>query len=211
MATKPSIGIIGAGRLGTAMARQALTAGYEVRITNSRGPETLSLMLRVLLPGAQAATLEAVIKESDIIILAIPLNQYKALTPQLFAGKIVIDAMNYWPPTEGSIPEFMDENVTSSEYIQQYLLEARVVKTLNHVAYNEIEEHSLPTDHPKRRAIAIAGNNVVAKEQVEQFIDSIGFDAIDLGDLKQGSNFQPDTKLFNARLMKEEIKRIVTN
>jgi predicted dinucleotide-binding enzyme len=210
VATKPSIGIIGAGRLGTAIARQALTAGYEVRITNSRGPETLSLMLRVLLPGAQASTLETVIKDSDIIVLAIPLNQYKALSPQLFAGKIVIDAMNYWPPTEGNISEFMDENVTSSEYIQQYLKDAYVVKTLNHVAYNELEEHSLPTDHPKRRAVAIAGNDTVAKEQVEQFIDSLGFDAIDLGNLKQGNNFQPDTKLFNARLTKDEMVQIVT-
>lgn len=210
MTTNPTIGIIGAGRLGTAIARQALDAGYVVRITNSRGPDTLKLMLNVLLSGAQAATLEAVVKDSDIIVLAIPLNQYKTLVPQLFAGKIVIDAMNYWPPTEGAIPEFMDENITSSEYIQQYLKDAYVVKTLNHVAYNEIEEHSLPSAHPKRRAIAIAGNHADAKKQVEQFINSLGFDPIDLGDLSSGSKFQPDTKLFNARLMKTEIEQIAT-
>jgi 8-hydroxy-5-deazaflavin:NADPH oxidoreductase len=199
---------VGAGRLGTAVARQSLAAGYSVRMTNSRGPETLQLMLQVLLPGVIAAQLEELIEQSNIIILAIPLNQYSTLSPELFAGKIVIDAMNYWPPTEGEISEFMDESRTSSEYIQRYLKEAHVVKTLNHVAYNELEEHSLPTGSSARRAIAIAGDHRAAKEQVASFIDTLGFDAIDLGKLNQGRAFQPDTPLFNARLSKDEIMRI---
>lgn len=209
MASKLAIGIIGAGRLGTAIARQSLAAGHAVRIANSRGPESLKLMLSVLMPNAVAAEVDVVIKESDIIVLAIPLNQYKTLPPALFAGKIVIDAMNYWPPTEGDIPEFMDENVTSSEYIQQYLKDACVIKTLNHVAYNELEEHSLPPSDPKRRAIAMVGDSADAKKQAAQFIDSLGFDAIDLGGLKHGNKFQPDTKLFNARLTKAEIEQTV--
>jgi predicted dinucleotide-binding enzyme len=207
--TESIIGIIGAGRLGTAIARQSLKAGYNVNISNSRGPQSLELMLGVLLPGAMALTVNEAAQKSDIIILAMPLNRYSALDPKWFAGKIVIDAMNYWPPTEGEIPEFMNEQVTSSEYLQQYFDQARIVKTLNHVAYSEIEEHSLPPAHPQRRAIAIAGDDVAAKKQAEQFIDTLGFDTTDLGDLKQGSKFQPDTKLFNARLTKEEMKQIV--
>jgi predicted dinucleotide-binding enzyme len=208
MTNKPTIGVIGAGRLGTAIARQSLTAGYTVRIANSRGPETLTLMVSVLLPGAVAVTVEEAIDASDIVILAVPLNQYSTLSPTLFVGKIVIDAMNYWPPTEGDIAEFMNEKVSSSEYIQQYLPGAQVVKTLNHVAYNELEEHSLPPSHPKRRAIAMVGDDGDVKKQVAQFIDSLGFDAVDLGDLAHGNKFQPDTKLFNARLTKAEIKHI---
>ena len=210
MASKLSIGIIGAGRLGTAIARQSLAAGHAVRIANSRGPESLKLMLSVLLPNAVAAEIGTVIEESDIIVLAIPLNQYMTLDPQLFIDKIIIDAMNYWPPTEGDIPEFMDDNVTSSEYIQQYFKDAHVIKTLNHVAYSELEEHSLPASHPKRRAIVIVGDWPEAKDYVAQFIDSLGFDAIDLGTLSQGHKFQPDTELFNARLTKAEIEHIVT-
>jgi predicted dinucleotide-binding enzyme len=167
-------------------------------------------MLGVLLPGAVALTVKDVIHNSDIIILAIPLNKYSVLDPDWLADKIVIDAMNYWPPTEGEIPEFMNEQVTSSEYLQQYFDKARIVKTLNHVAYNEIEEHSLPLAHPQRRAIALAGDDVVAKKQAEHFIDTLGFDTIDLGELKQGSKFQPDTKLFNARLTKAEVEQILS-
>lgn len=201
------IGIIGAGRLGTAIARQSLKAGYEVRISNSRGPQSLELMLGILLPGAIAMTVEDVIDHSDIIILAMPLNKYKTLTPEWLTGKLVIDAMNYWPPTEGAIPEFMDETVTSSEYLQQHFSGARIVKTLNHVAYNEIEEHSLPEGRHGRRAIALAGDDAAAKGQVAHYISSLGFDAFDVGVLGRGRAFQPDTQLFNARLTKDEIQQ----
>jgi len=205
MQPKPTIGIIGAGRLGTAIAKQSLAAGYEVRIANSRGPESLGLMLSVLLPGALAATVDEVVGESDIIVLAIPLNQHVSLKPALFDGKTVIDAMNYWPPTEGDIPEFMNEAVTSSEYIQQYLKGAKVVKTLNHTAYNELEQHSLVRGSAARRAIILAGNDAPAKMIVAQFIDDIGFDPVDFGELSSGKRFQPDTPLFNARFSASDL------
>jgi len=208
---KPTIGIIGAGRLGTTLARQTLKAGYNVRIANSKGPETLTLILSVLLPEAQASTVHDVIQLSDIIVLAIPLNKYKTLPPELFHNKIVIDAMNYWPPTEGRIEEFANENSSSSVYIQHYLPQATVVKTLNHVAYNELEEHSLPFGNPNRRAIAIASDDKEAKLKVEKFINDLGFDTVDLGKLEEGKKFQPDTKLFNARYTADEIKKLVKN
>ena len=199
MKNKPKIGIIGAGRLGTAVARQSLKAGYEVAIANAHGPESLRLTLSVLLPGAKAMEVSDLIAASEIIILAIPLNQYSTLAPDSLAGKIVIDAMNYWPPTEGDIPEFMTEGVTSSEYLQQYFKAARLVKTLNHIAYNELEEHGLLPNTPSRRAVALVGNDEDAKKAVEAFIGDLGFDPVDLGDLAQGKKFQPDTQLFNTR------------
>lgn len=157
--TKPIIGIIGAGRLGTALARQALIAGYHVHIANSQDPQTLTLILSVLLPNAKAETVLDLVKKSDIIILAIPLNKYKTLSAKLFKNKIVIDAMNYWPSTEGKIPEFENKDSSSSEYIQSYFKNAALIKTLNHVAYNELAEHSLPIGANNRRAIVMAGNN----------------------------------------------------
>jgi len=208
---KPTIGIIGAGRLGTVLAKQALKAGYKVRIANSRGPETLSLILRVLLPVAQAATVHDVIELSDIIILAIPLNKYKSLPPELFHNKIVIDAMNYWPPTEGRIEEFDDDTSSSSVYMQKYLTKARLVKTLNHVAYNELNEHSLPEGNPNRRAIVMASDDKEAKLQIAKVINDLGFDPVDLGRLEEGKKFQPGTNLFDARFTESEIKTHVTN
>jgi len=207
MHNKPNIGIIGAGRLGTAIAGQSLKAGYQVRIANSRGPDSLGLTLRVLLPGAQAANVDDVVTGSDIIVLAIPLNQYATLRPDLFDGKIVIDAMNYWPPTEGDIPEFMNDAVTSSEYIQQYLRGAKVVKTLNHTAYNELAQHSLSVGSPARRAIALAGDDASAKATSTAFIHDIGFDPVDLGELSQGRAFEPDTPLFNARFSAADLRK----
>jgi predicted dinucleotide-binding enzyme len=207
--SRPVIGVIGTGRLGTAVARQALKAGYQVYVANSRGPQSLELLLDVLLPGAVAAEIQEVAHKSDLTILAMPLNKYHTLDPSWLAGKLVIDAMNYWPPTEGEIAEFMNPTVTSSEYLQQYFNQARIVKTLNHVAYNEIESHSTPSGHVGRRAIALASNDSAAKKQVEQFIDTLGFDAVDVGELQRGSAFQPDTKVFNARLTREEMKQLV--
>jgi predicted dinucleotide-binding enzyme len=196
---KPRIGIIGAGRLGTALARGSIKAGYNVAIANSREPESLNLTLRVLIPEAKATTIADLIDRSDIIILAIPLNQHKTLEPGAFTDKIVIDAMNYWPPTEGKVEGFTDPEVGSSERIQQYLNNAKVVKTLNHVAYNELEEQALPTTSPTKRAIAIAGDDEDAKAKVADLIRAIGFDPVDIGGLSNGRFIQPDTELFNTR------------
>jgi len=207
--TKPRIGIIGAGRLGTVIARQALAAGYHVTIANSKkDPTSLRFILSVLLPEAEPASVQAVVEQSDIVVLAIPLNKYRQLQPDLFAHKLVIDAMNYWPLTEGHIAEFEDDYSSSSEYIQGYLPRATVVKSLNHVAYNEIEEHSLPEGDPDRRAILVAGDDADAKRQVREFINDLGFDSVDLGELKEGKTFQPGTKLFNTRFSAQDLKGI---
>jgi len=206
MKNKERIGVIGSGRLGTALSRQLLKNGYEVRIANSRGPQSLALMLGVLLPDAIAATVDDAVSASDVIILAIPSHQYTTLHPAAFEGKIVIDAMNYWSPVEGEIAEFMDPNIGSSEYIQTYLKGAKVVKSLNHVAYNELEEYNLRTGDPKRRAVALAGDDMDAKQLVSELIDVIGFDAVDLGPLSTGKQFQPDTPLFNARYTAAELR-----
>lgn len=204
--TKPTIGIIGAGRLGTVLTRQALKKEYVVRIANSKGPESLQLILSVLMPKAIASTVEETITKSDLVILAIPLHQYKNLDPELFQGKIIIDAMNYWPSTEGYIEEFSGNTSSSSEFLQSYFHKATLIKTLNHVAHNELDEHSLPKGDPERRAIALAGDDTKAKKTVEQFIDDLGFDSIDAGELKEGRKFQPDTKLFNARYTQKEME-----
>lgn len=195
---RPILGIIGAGRLGTTLARAALSADYTVNIANSKDPVTLQLIASVMFPAASLKTAADVIAASDIVILAIPLSKFSTLPPAAFLGKIVIDAMNYWPSTEGRLAEF-EAGGGSSELIQAKLPQATVVKALNHVAYHELLEHSLPPGSAGRRAVALAGDDPDAKRLVEGLIDALGFDPLDIGSLSEGTRLQPGGDLFNHR------------
>ena len=154
-----TIGILGAGRVGTAIARRAIAAGYAVKIATSKSPAEIALLLEIMVPDARAATAQEVIAESDIVILALPLSKYRQLQPELLAGKIVIDAMNYWAPTDGTIPEFETE-ASSSEVVQKFLLQSRLVRSFNHMGYHEIDEEARPKGDSERRALAIAGDDM---------------------------------------------------
>ncbi|MBI3889235.1 NAD(P)-binding domain-containing protein [Candidatus Saccharibacteria bacterium] len=205
----PKIGIIGAGKLGTALARMFAGSYENVAIINSRAPDSLKLQLQILLPGVQAMEVHELIKWADIIILATPLRQYQTLPLSEMAGKIVVDAMNYWSPVDGKIAEFEKYADSSSELIAQSIPGARIVKTLNTVAYSELEEHALPKGDEKRRAIALAGDDTDANALVAQLIDAIGFDAVTIGMLKNGTLLQPDTELFNVRVTADEMYAVL--
>lgn len=166
------------------------------------------LQLQVLLPKASAMELPDLVIWADIIVLAVPLQAYRTLPLMQMKGKIVIDAMNYWAPVDGKLPEFDAYAGSSSERVAETIPGARLVKTLNSVAYNELEEHALPPGSPDRRAIALAGDDAAAKQTVAELIDAIGFDPVDLGGLAKGRLFEPDTQLFNHRLTKKDIAAI---
>lgn len=183
--------------------RLALRAGYRVAIANSGDLENLTLQLSIMAPEATPAIAEDVVRGSDVIILAIPLHQYKTLKPEWFAGKVVIDAMNYWPPAEGHIAEF-DREASSSEVIAAYLPDAQVVKALNHIAYGELE-----ADAGTGRAMVLAGDDNASKKVVEQFIADIGYDPIDLGNIQDGARQQPDTPLFDTRYTRATLPKMV--
>ena len=203
------IGIIGAGRLGTALGRGLSRAGYDVAIINAHGTESLSLQLSVVLPGVIAKTVPELTGWADVVILAVPLPRFTEINPQLLNGKIVIDAMNYWAPVDGRLPAFDAYRGSSSELVAEHLPGARVVKTFNSVAYGELIEGSQSVGSLKRRAIPLAGDDPMAKRIAVELIDAIGFDAVDLGALSRGKLFQPDTNLFNQRLSAAGIMRLV--
>ncbi|WP_246036368.1 NADPH-dependent F420 reductase [Sinomonas susongensis] len=137
-----SIGILGAGRVGTAVARAALKAGYEVRIATSRPVEDIALIVEIITPGAVAVT-AAEAAQADIVVLALPLHNYRTLDAGALADRVVVDAMNYWEPTDGAMPELGDGRGTS-EAVQDFLEASRVVKTLNHIGYHELEADGRP-------------------------------------------------------------------
>jgi predicted dinucleotide-binding enzyme len=203
------IGILGAGRVGTALARQAIKAGYEVRVATARPPSEIAFILDFMAPGAIADTAEAAVRDSDIVVLAVPLGKYQTLAPNLFAGKIVIDAMNYWAPTDGKIAEFEGE-VASSRVIQRYLPQARLVRALNHVGYHDLEEQSLPEGHPERQAMALAGDDADARVAVADFIDRLGYDPVDAGTLTAAGRFDAGTPIFGGRFHRHEMEHLLS-
>lgn len=208
--TKPvrTVGILGAGRLGTALARQALRAGYEVEIATASPPADVALILEFMAPGARAVSAEALARDADIVVLAVPLGKYRTLRPETLSGKIVIDAMNYWAPTDGTIAAFEGE-ASSSEVVQEFLAGARLVKTLNHIGYHELEDEGLPPGSPGRRALAVAGDDAEARAAVALFIDRLGFDAVDAGPLSTARLFAAGTAIFGGRFRRDEMERLL--
>lgn len=205
-----TIGILGAGRVGTALARQALKAGYTVKIATAKPADEISMIVDIVTPGAVAVeTAEAA--AADLVVAAVPLHKYRTLDPELLAGKTVIDVMNYWAPIDGESEDFEKDPRTTSEVIQEFLNDSTLVKSLNHIGYHELEEDDLPAGAPDRRALAMASDDSAAKELVATFIGALGFDPVDAGPLAAGRAFQPGTQIFNDSHNAEQMQALLTS
>jgi predicted dinucleotide-binding enzyme len=201
------LGIVGAGKAGTAIARAAVAGGYDVAISGSGSAERIGLIVEVLAPGARALTTEEVVRQADLIVLAIPLHRYRELRRDLFAGKILIDAMNYWDEIDGVDGPFATAPAGTSVLVQEWFPSATVVKSLNHLGYFKFEKSRRPHGTPGRIAIAAAGSDRSAVEDVLQLIDSLGFDAVDGGSLESGLALQPGGPIFGAGYSAEELSK----
>lgn len=186
------LGIIGAGKLGTALARAALAAGYEVAIAGSGPAEQISLQVEILAPGAVPMTVDGVVEFADAVVLAVPTHRFRQLPADQFDGKVLIDAMNHWPDTDGDDPELADAPDGSSSIVQARFPGARVVKSLNQLGYHELDEYARGRGAPDRIAIAAAGKDRLAVEAVMRLIDDLGFDPVDAGELARGRKLEPD-------------------
>jgi predicted dinucleotide-binding enzyme len=194
------IGIIGAGRVGTAIARASLAAGHTVSVAGSGTPDQLALVARFTMPGVTIGSARDVVAGADLAIIAVPLKKFTTLDPGLFSGLTVIDVMNHWTPLDGVVPGFSGNPAPTSELVQHALPEARVVKTLNHIGYHELESDARPEGSPDRRALAIASDDAEAARLVAGFVDSLGFDPVIGGSLHDSAAFQPGTSIFDDRL-----------
>lgn len=199
------VGILGAGRVGMALARQALRSGFTVLVATAKPPSEIALTVATVAPGVDTVTAEELVRDSDVIVLAIPLRKYRTLRPELLAGKVVVDIMNYWAPTDGIVPEF-EATVPSSLAIQHFLPEARLVRTLNHLAYHEFEDDALPAGSAGRRAVAVAGDDPAARDMVAAMIDQLGFDPVDAGPLAAARAYAPGTALFGVALTRRQME-----
>jgi predicted dinucleotide-binding enzyme len=202
-----TIGLIGAGHIGSQVARLAVAHGYRVVISNSRGPETLAALVAELGPNARAATVADAAKAGDLVVVTMPLKNYQQVPVEPLAGKIVIDTNNYYPQRDGRIPELDAESTTSSELLQAHLKTSKVVKSFNHIAAAQLTTDGQPAGSTNRRAMVIAGDDADAKTTVSRLLDQFGFDSVDAGPLKEGWRIQPDTPGYAARRTAAELRR----
>jgi predicted dinucleotide-binding enzyme len=202
-----TIGLIGAGHIGSQLARLAVANGYAVVISNSRGPQTLAALVAELGPNARAATAAEAGKAADIVVVTVPLKNYKAVPVEPLAGKVVVDTNNYYPQRDGHIPELDDESTTVSELLQAHLPTSKVVKAFNHIYAHELTSHGQPAGSKNRRAFVIAGDDDQAKATVSRLIDQFGFDTVDAGPLKEGWRIQRDTPGYGPRRTAEELRK----
>jgi predicted dinucleotide-binding enzyme len=202
-----TIGFIGAGHIGSQVARLALANGYGVVMSNSRGPETLAALVRGLGDRARASTALEAATAGDIVVVSIPLKAIGTVPVEPLAGKIVIDTNNYYPARDGHIRELDEEKTTTSGLLQARLPKAKVVKAFNHIYAAEITSHGQPAGTPNRRALVIAGNDAGAKGVVTKMLDQFGFDTVDAGPLSESWRIQRDTPGYGPRRNAMELKR----
>ena len=202
-----TLGLIGAGHIGSQLARLAIANGYSVVISNSRGPETLSGLVAELGPKARAATPADAAKAGDIVVVTLPLKNYKTVPVEPLAGKVVIDTNNYYPQRDGQIPELDNESTTVSELLQAHLPKSKVVKAFNHLYAASLTTDGQPAGSSNRRALVIAGDDKDAKETVIRLIDQFGFDTVDAGPLKEGWRIQRDTPGYGPRRNAGELRQ----
>ena len=175
------VGIIGAGRLGQAMARTALRAGRSVVIANSRGPKSLALVVSALGEGVSAGTVDEA-ASADIVVVAVPWDRVPEAVQGLdWNSQLVIDATNDWAADDR-------QGRTSSELVADLVAGARLVKAANTLSAEVLG--SDPNEAGGRRVIFISGDDAGAKAEVVALFQDAGFAAIDLGDLGTGGAMQ---------------------
>jgi len=200
-----TVGLIGAGHIGSQVARAAIASGYDVVISNSRGPQTLAGLVSELGPQARAGTAEEAANAGDLVVVAIPLRAIGDVPAEPLVGKVVIDTNNYYPQRDGHIAALDDGSLTSSGLLQERLTGAHVVKAFNHIYAHQITSDATPPRTENRRALVIAGDDLVAKAQVAELIDGFGFDVVDVGPLSESWRIEPGAPAYGASMNFEEL------
>jgi hypothetical protein len=196
------IAIIGSGKIGSTAARLFIGAGHEVAIANRRGPQSLEPLQRELGAALQPASIEDAVRFGDVVLVAVPLHAIDALPAASFAGKIVVDANNYYPNRDGHIPELDRDETTSSELLARHLPGARVVKAFNTMYYATLGEAGDPSKpEDDRLALFVAGDDQQAKQVAIDLIEQLGFAAMDNGSLADGGRRQqPGSPIYHTNL-----------
>jgi 8-hydroxy-5-deazaflavin:NADPH oxidoreductase len=193
-----AVGFIGSGRIGSTVAQLAVAAGYQVIMSNSRGPQTLAGLVNELGPLARAGSGEQAAAGGDLVVLTIPLRAHQSIPAAWLAGQLVIDTCNYYPQRDGQIAGLDSGSLTSSELIQQHLAGAQVVKAFNNIYYRHLLALARKAGASDRSFLPIAGDDTGAKARVSTFLDAIGYGAVDAGPLAESWRQEPGTPVYGA-------------
>ncbi|GAA4049114.1 NAD(P)-binding domain-containing protein [Arthrobacter methylotrophus] len=201
-----TIGIIGAGHIGSQVARKAVQLGYDVVISNSRGPETLAELVTELGPHARAATPAEAAAAGDFAVVTVPLKSYKNIPVEPLADKIVIDTNNYYFERDGHIPELDKGEATTAGLLQEHLPTSKVAKGFNHIYAAQITSDGTPPGTENRRALATASDFPEAAELVTKLYDEFGFDTVNIGPLNESWRVERDRPAYAVRQNAAELK-----
>ncbi len=188
------------------MARAVIAHGHDVVIANSRGPESLVDLVADLGPRARAATVEEAAEAGDVVLVAVPLKAYEVAPPAALAGKIVLDANNYYFERDGHVPELDAGEATTAGLMQAHLPESKVAKAFNHIGASEIPTTGSPVGTPDRRALATASDHPEAAAFVTALYDELGFDTVDIGPLAESWRIERDRPGYGIRQNRAELE-----
>jgi 8-hydroxy-5-deazaflavin:NADPH oxidoreductase len=194
-----TIGILGSGHVGSSLAKAAIVHGYDVVLSNSQGPDTLADLIKDLGPKASAATPAEAAAAGDFAIVAIPVTTIGQVPVEPLAGKVVIATINYFPQRDGQIPGIDDGTTTVPGLLQAHLPASRVVRAFSMIDAADMSGDGHPAGDPKRRALALAGDDPAAKQLVASLYEEFGFDPVDLGGLAESWRVDPGQAAFVTR------------
>ncbi|GIJ43529.1 NADP oxidoreductase [Virgisporangium aliadipatigenens] len=191
-----TVGFIGSGNIGSTVARLAIAAGYDVVLSNSRGPQTLADLVKELGPRARAATPAEAAQAGDLVVVTVPLHAYKAVPAAPLAGKTVLDTNNYYPDRDGRVAALDEGTATTSGLLREHLAGAHVVKAFNNIYYVDLAALARPKGAADRSALPIAADDAGAKAAATAFLDAVGYDAVDAGPLDESWRQERDTPVY---------------
>ncbi|MFS0794793.1 NADPH-dependent F420 reductase [Microbacterium sp. 1P10AE] len=202
-----TVGIIGAGNIGQALARGFVDHGYDVVIANSRGPETLADFVATLGDRARAATAQDAAEAADIAVVTVPLKAYRDIPVEPLRGKTVLDTNNYYWERDGRIAELDEKRTTTAQMLQDHLPDSTVVKAFNHIGAAEILTTGSPAGTPGRRALATASDSDEGVALITRIYDEFGFDTVNIGPLTDSWRIERDTPGYGIPQDRDELER----
>lgn len=200
-----TVGIIGAGHIGSALAKGFAKNGYDVVIANSRGPETLTELVASVGDKAHAATAQDAAEAGDIVVVTVPLKAIDAIPVAPLAGKTVLDTNNYYFERDGHIADLDEKKTTTSQMLQEHLPESHVVKAFNHIMAADILTDGAPAGSENRRALATSSDSDDAVALVTRIYDEFGFDTVNVGPLSESWRVERDQPAYVVRQNADEL------